>query len=161
MAFSFGRKLSSFLSDLTPTTFKSSLGPLETPQTQGAFFETPTWSPAIQFYGQGHGASTRQAGNYDVAVPAPGPVSDLRVIPEVSFRPSLKEYWNTPLGDTQLTRADHLRRIGSALRDPPEGALGAMSFPDFPPPARSGSAQGGGIGGVGGAGRRRITRDWL
>lgn len=160
MAFSFGRKLSSFLSDLTPATFKNSLGPLETPQTQGAAFEAPAGSPAIQLYGQGHGASTRQTGNYDVAVPAPGPVSDLRVIPEVSFRPSLKEYWNTPLGDTQLTRADYLRRIGSALRDPPEGAPGAMSFPDFPPPTRSGLAQGGGIGGVGGAGRRPIIRDW-
>lgn len=160
MAFSFGRKLSSFLSDLTPTTFKSSLGPLEAPQTQSVLFEAPARSPAVQFYGQGQGASPRQAGNYDFAVPAPGPVSDLRAIPEVSFRPTLKEYWNTPLGDTQLTRADHLRRIGSALRDPPEAAPGAMSFLDFPSPTRSGAAQGGGIGGVGGAGRRRSSRDW-
>lgn len=160
MAFSFGRKLSSFLSDLTPTTFKSSLGPLEAPQTQGAFFETAVRSPAMQFYGQGQGATPGQAGHYEVAVPAPGPVSDLRVRPEVSFRPTLKEYWNTPIGDTQLTRADHLRRIGSALRDPLDGAPGAMSFPDFPPSPRSGSAQGGGIGGVGGAGRRRSPRDW-
>lgn len=165
MTFSFGRKLGSFLSDFTPEAFKSSLGPLEASQTQSVVSEqlgrAPD-SPVLRSFGGGLTAITPQNSNYEVAAPAPGWVADLQVRPDVRFRPTIGEYWNTPLGDTQLTRVDHLRRIGSALRDPEDGAAPfSVSLPDLSLPSqRSGPSQGGGVGGIGGAGRRRSARGW-
>lgn len=166
MTFSFGRKFSSFLSDITPDAFKTSLGPLEAPRTQSAIseqFGRGPETPILRSFGGGPTAMTPQMSNYEIAAPGPGPVADLRTLPDVKFRPTFGEYWNTPLGDTQLTRADHLRRIGSALRDPVERA---PPFEDFSPDLsasaqRSSSGRGGGVGGIGGAGRRPgAARGW-
>ena len=103
-------------------------------------------------------ALASQSSDYAIAAPRPGQVPDLRTLPNVRLRPTMGEYWNAPLGDSGMTRADHLRQIGAKLRDPKDGVPPFDSWPDNSPPQQGGLSRGGGVGGVGGVGPRKGAR---
>lgn len=136
MAFSIGRQLSSFISDLTPRMFKSNLGPLDAVSAVRTMSEVPRRGA--------HDPSQKQKDLY------------LGVEKNARATPTLGQYWNQPLKNGR-TRAQALDDIGSILRDPDDGFMAEApdplaSLPSFSP------SRGGGVGGVGGVASRRTGR---
>lgn len=136
MAFSFGRRLASFISDHTPKTFKSSLGPLDPPSVVDPISEVPA--------GAWPHDGRQERSDIDFGAqknPAP--------------RSSFEQYWNRPLKNGR-TRAQALYDIGSILRDRDDSVMAVTPDPIQPPSALP--SRGGGVGGVGGTGSRRTGR---
>ena len=158
MAFSFGRTPGS-LSAAAGSIFRGSLGPMEAPQASTIITEqraAPPQQPVMTSLGAGLRPISPLA-NHELAAPPPEASVQFTALPTYS-PPSWGEYWNTPLERSGLTRAEHLYRIGSAIRDKGEMSSPTEEGIDFAPSV-SRTRRGGAIGGVGGAAGRRNRRD--